>query len=153
MQLEKVVGKNAATEISNNATTLARQESQHDLDSPTSPYNFWTGHINSGPTFVRSDSILAADDDYVPYDTPAISKYGPISRMPKDGNGLNQSVQASYRDANLSSSMRRPVSSGSPVTSWFINNNNHFHQGGVPSIVVPPTSGINEGYLTYGNGK
>lgn len=48
LQLEKVVGKNAATEISNNATTLARQESQHDLDSPTSPYNFLINHVNSG---------------------------------------------------------------------------------------------------------
>lgn len=95
-QLEKVVGKNAATEISNTASSLARQESQHDLDSPTSPYNFWTGQINSGPTFVRSDSILAADDDCVPYDCPTISKFGPISRMHKD-NGINQS--APYRDS------------------------------------------------------
>ncbi|CAG9761632.1 unnamed protein product [Ceutorhynchus assimilis] len=135
-QLEKVVGKNAATEISNNATTMARQESQHDLDSPTSPYNFWTGQINSGPTFVRSDSILAADDDYVPYDAPAISKFGPISRMPKDTN-----QGPAFRD-------RRPVSSGSPVTSWFFNNNNHFHQGTMPPIMVPTTT---EGYLTYGS--
>lgn len=30
--------------------------------------------------FVRSDSILT-DDDYVPFDAPAQSKYGPISRM------------------------------------------------------------------------
>lgn len=95
-QLEKVVGKNAATEISNTASNLARQESQHDLDSPTSPYNFWSGQINSGPTFVRSDSILAADDDCVPYDYPTINKYGPISRMHKD-NGISQS--APYRDS------------------------------------------------------
>lgn len=102
-QLEKVVGKNAATEISNTASSLARQESQHDLESPTSPYNFWTGTIsgavNSGPTFVRSDSILAADDDYVPYDAPAISKYGPISRMHKD-NGINQAVPSSFRETS-----------------------------------------------------
>lgn len=53
-----------------------------------------------GPTFVRSDSILAADDDYVPYDGPAVSKFGPISRMPKDGNGISQPMQmgASFRD-------------------------------------------------------
>ncbi|XP_066254234.1 roquin-1 isoform X1 [Euwallacea similis] len=156
VQLEKVVGKNAATEISNNASTLARQESQHDLDSPSSPYNFLIGQINSGPTFVRSDSILAADDDYVPYEGPAISKFGPISRMPKDGNGLSQSVQMSapYREGNLSSNLaRRPLSSGSPVASWFINNNNHYHQNAIPSghtIVVPPSPGVSEGYVTYG---
>lgn len=92
-QLEKVVGKNVATEISNTASSLARQESQNDLDSPKSPYTFWTGAITSGPTFVRSDSILAADDDYVPYDPPTIGKYGPISRMHKD-NVINQSIPA-----------------------------------------------------------
>lgn len=96
-QLEKVVGKNAATEISNTASNLARQESQNELDSPKSPYTFWTGAITSGPTFVRSDSILAADDDYVPYDPPSIGKYGPISRMHKD-NVLNQTYQAPYME-------------------------------------------------------
>lgn len=94
-QLEKVVGKNTATEISNTASNLARQESRNDLDSPKSPYTFWTDAITSGPTFVRSDSILAADDDYVPYDPPAIGKYGPISRMHKD-NVISRSVPTSY---------------------------------------------------------
>ncbi|KAL1517695.1 hypothetical protein ABEB36_001430 [Hypothenemus hampei] len=152
LQLEKVVGKNAATEISNNATTLARQESQHDLDSPTSPHNFWTGHINSGPTFVRSDSILAADDDYVPYDSPAISKFGPISRMPKDGNGINQSVQSSFRDASLQGNIsRKPASSQSPVTSWLINNNSHYHQNAIPSHTYMVQSSGNDGYYAYGS--
>lgn len=105
-QLEKVVGKSAATAISNSASNLARQESQTDMDSPTSPYSFWSGHINSGPTFVRSDSILT-DDDYVPYDAPCVSKYGPISRMHKDSLGVNTSapVSASYRDGSMSTSM------------------------------------------------
>lgn len=97
LKLEKVVGKNAATEISNTASNLARQESQNDLDSPKSPYTFWTGGVPSGPTFVRSDSILAADDDYVPYDPSAIGKFGPISRMHKD-NVINQSVSNSYME-------------------------------------------------------
>lgn len=100
-QLEKVVGKNAASEISTMASNMARQEQVQDLDSPSSPCSW---QIPSGPTFVRSDSILTADDDYVPYDSPAISKYGPISRMPKD-NGLSQSLQASFREPSLSSSM------------------------------------------------
>ncbi|KAJ8981205.1 hypothetical protein NQ317_014849 [Molorchus minor] len=150
-QLEKVVGKNAATEISNTASNLARQESKHDLDSPTSPYNFWTGQINPGPTFVRSDSILAADDDYVPYDPPAISKYGPISRMHKD-NGMSQQVPAPYRDS--ASLVRRPVSSASPVASWYYNNNSHYHQAPIPAghtIVGPPGTGMGEGYVTYGS--
>lgn len=99
-QLEKVVGKNAAIAISNTASTLARQES-YDLDSP---YTFWSGQINSGPTFVRSDSILK-DDEYVPYEAPCVNKYGPISRMPKDNVAGNQSVTSQFHDPNLSSSM------------------------------------------------
>lgn len=99
--MEKVVGKNAAAAISNSATNLARQEShQHDLDSPTSPY-YWPTHINSGPTFVRSDSILA-DDDFVPYEAPCVSKYGPISRMHKDNVGIGQMHAPSQ---NLSANM------------------------------------------------
>ncbi|CAH1367477.1 unnamed protein product [Tenebrio molitor] len=148
-QLEKVVGKNVATAISHNATSLARQESQHDLDSPTSPYTFWTGHTNSGPTFVRSDSILAADDDYVPYDSPAISKYGPISRMHKDNGQVS-----SFRDGSMSSPlMRRPLSSASPVTSLYYNNNPpQFHQGSIPpghAIVGHPASSIGSPQLIY----
>lgn len=99
-QLETIFGKTATTVISNTATNLARQES--DLDSPTSPYSFWS-HISTGPTFVRSDSILA-EDDYVPYDAPCVSKYGPISRMHKD-NAVNQSLPTSYKDGNLTTSM------------------------------------------------
>ncbi|KAG5870919.1 hypothetical protein JTB14_004140 [Gonioctena quinquepunctata] len=148
-QLEKVVGKNAATEISNTASTLARQESQHDLDSPTSPYNFWSGQINSSvPTFVRSDSILTPDDDYVPYDSPSISKYGPISRMQKD-NGMSQS--GGFRDT--SSMLRRPVSSASPVASYYFNNNSHYHQAPIPaghSLVGPPGS---DGWFQYVSGS
>ncbi|XP_057661513.1 roquin-1 isoform X1 [Diorhabda carinulata] len=147
-QLEKVVGKMAAAEISNHANTLARQESQHDLESPTSPYNFWTPHITSGPTFVRSDSILAADDDYVPYDSPAISKFGPISRMHKD-NGITQPGGQQFRDNQAM--VRRPVTSASPVSPWFYNNNNHYHQAPMPTahpMVGPPGS---EGYVTYGS--
>lgn len=95
-QLEKVVGKNVATAISTTASNLARQESQ-EIDSPTSAYQFWTGHVPApGPSFVRSDSILA-DDDYVPYDAPCVSKYGPISRMHKDNTSLSQ---VSFRDGS-----------------------------------------------------
>lgn len=141
-QLEKVVGKNAATEIQTMASNLARQESQQDLDSPASPCSW---HISPGPTFVRSDSILTSDDDYVPYDTPAISKYGPISRMPKDN-------QASYRDpTTISSSLiRRTVSGNNPPNpSWFFNNN--FHQSTIPTLMTAPNNGLNADTVLYGS--
>lgn len=118
-QLEKVVGKRAATAISNSATTQAKQDAVPSGDfEGTPPYFFWTGNINSGPTFVRSDSILKAEDDYVPFDTP-ISKYGPISRMSKDNITNTQSVQVSstFGDNTISTPMvRRPVSAPSPIT-------------------------------------
>ncbi|XP_017769975.1 PREDICTED: roquin-1 isoform X3 [Nicrophorus vespilloides] len=150
-QLEKVVGKNKATAISNSASNFARQESAHDLDSPTSPYSFFTS-INPGPTFVRSDSILA-DDDYVPYDAPCVSKYGPISRMHKDNVSMNQSVQvpASFRDGSITASLgRRPVSAASPVTPFFFNHQQaaitgHHH----PLMGAPPTN-MGDGYITIG---
>lgn len=128
--LEKVVGKNAATAISNDATTLARQESQIDMDSPSSPYSFLPPHMNTGPTFVRSDSILTPDDDYVPYDSPSINKYGPISRMHKDNN-LSQST--SFRDSSLPSNLtHRPMSSGSPLASLYYNNNPQIYPPNIP---------------------
>lgn len=113
-QLEKVVGKRAATVISNTASTQAKQESSSLGDfEGTPPYVFWTENINTGPTFVRSDSILKAEDDYVPFDTP-ISKYGPISRMSKDNITNSQSVQVSstFGDNTISTSM---------VSSFFYN--------------------------------
>lgn len=147
-QLEKVVGKNAATAISNSATNLARQETQHhDLDSPTSPY-YWPSHISTGgPTFVRSDSILA-DDEYVPYEAPCVSKYGPISRMHKDNVSMGAAAAAQFREnANL---MRRPVSAASPV-AWLYNTQ-QLHQAALAAAaaghtVMPDTTG----YITIGS--
>ncbi|XP_049818439.1 uncharacterized protein LOC109604845 isoform X3 [Aethina tumida] len=152
-QLEKVVGKNAANKISTNASTLARQESMQDLDSPTSPYSsFFSTHIfNTGPTFVRSDSILTADDDYVPYDSTTISKYGPISRMAKDNGMTQQMPMSTFGDGPMSSSLiRKPVPSPSPVTNYFYNNNSQYHQGTIPHTVLgPPMGGMNDGFGTY----
>ncbi|KAK9882382.1 hypothetical protein WA026_020904 [Henosepilachna vigintioctopunctata] len=128
--LEKVLGKSAASAISNDAIMLARKESQNDVEIPMSPSNFLPPHLNSGPTFVRSDSILTPDDDYVPYDSPAINKYGPISRMHKDNN-LNQPT--SYRDINVHPNMvHRPLSSGSPLTSLSYNNNPQMYSSNIP---------------------
>lgn len=99
-QLEKVVGKNKATAISNTATNNARQE--HEMENSGSPFNFNTSISHSGPTFVRSDSILT-DDDYVPYDGGnTAGKYGPISRMPKDNMCMPSNVSMSqFRDPNM----------------------------------------------------
>ncbi|XP_018335497.1 roquin-1 [Agrilus planipennis] len=150
-QLEKVFGKNAATAISNNASTLARQDSfEHD-----SPYSFWTGHVNSGPTFVRSDSILK-DDEYVPYDAPCISKFGPISRMQKENNNSSQNViSTQFRDNAITTSMvHGPVSTPSPVTSWYYSSGQPYHQTTIPAghpYVTSSGAGLGDGYYTIGS--
>lgn len=140
------MGKNAATAISNTATNLARQES-HDLDSPTSSYTFWTGH--SGPTFVRSDSILA-DDDYVPYDAPCVSKFGPISRMHKDN--VSQQMGGGFRESGL---VRRPVGAGGNVAPFYYNSSQQqFHQAALAAghaLVAPPGAGLGDGYIAIGS--
>lgn len=150
-QLEKMVGKDAAFEISTSAHNLARQESQIDPESPLLPASGWT--FTPGPTFVRSDSILAADDSDVPYDPPSISKFGPISRMQKD-NGLAQQLSGNFRDGSLPSSANHlPLSTANPGNNhWYLNNNGYF-QNALPghTVVGPPGNGLNEGYFTYGS--
>ncbi|XP_022906041.2 roquin-1 [Onthophagus taurus] len=134
-QLENIFGKSATTVISNTATNLARQES--DLDSPTSPYTFWT-HVNTGPTFVRSDSILA-DDDYVPVEAPGVSKYGPISRMHKD-NGQS----TGYKDG-ATSLLRKAVTSENSLTPYYFNNPQF---SGLPQgHPLVGGSGVGDGYI------
>jgi len=71
----------------------------------------------------RSDSVMA-DDEFIPFDPPIVSKYGPISRMSKTILRPNSSVQvsASFGDGTISTPMvRRPVPAASPVASWYFN--------------------------------
>jgi RING finger/CCCH-type zinc finger protein len=65
-----------------------------------------------------------ADDEFIPFDPPIVSKYGPISRMSKTILRPNSTVQvsASFGDGTISTPMvRRPVPAASPVASWYLN--------------------------------
>lgn len=153
-QLEKVVGKTAASIISNSATTQAKQDSSPvgGFDG-AAPYYFCMGQMNTAPTFVRSDSILKAEDDYVPFDTPCVSKYGPISRMPKDNVGGSQTVQVSstFGDNTISTPMvRRPVSAPSPVPSWYVTNSPNL-QAALNSghTIISPSVKVKDGYILH----
>lgn len=101
----------------------------------------------------RSDSIMA-DDEFIPFDPPIVSKYGPISRMSKTILRPNSSVQvsASFGDGTISTPMvRRPVPAASPVASWYFNA----AQAAIASgrhIIGPPSSGLGDGYITIGHG-
>lgn len=176
-QLEKVVGKSAASAISSSACSQARVTTSFpntENDVCTSTYSIWTsggilhtgrgngsqvGHISTTehPTaFYRSDSILT-DDEFIPFDPPIVSKYGPISRMSKTILRPSSSVQvsSSFGDGTISTPMvRRPVPAASPVASWYINPS----QGYPPPlpasahIVGPASAGLGDGYITIGHG-
>lgn len=121
-QLEKVVGKNAVSAISNRGGG-----NNGNGGNPNDDFSIWSNSL--GPTFVRSDSILM-DDDYVPFEAPVnVSKYGPISRM----NSKQTNVQSPFGDTTISTSMlrTRPVSAttASPP-SWYLNQNAITNQDG-----------------------
>ncbi|XP_044734372.1 roquin-1 [Chrysoperla carnea] len=144
-QLEKVVGKNAATAISHSATNQARV-----LPTPTdteNSFSIWTSNNSLGPTFVRSDSILM-DDEYVPFEAPCVSKYGPISRMNKSP-GHSVQVSSPFGENTISTSMtRRPVPAPSPVSNWYLTNAANQNM----QTIAPPTAGLGDGYITIGHG-
>nr|CAD7195466.1 unnamed protein product [Timema douglasi] len=191
LQLEKMVGKSAASAITSSAVCQTRVTTSfpnsHDHVC-TSTYSIWTsggilhtgGKVSQGaghhqhlpvlghtttPIYTRSDS-LQADDEFIPFDPPHVSKYGPISRMSKSVLRPSSSVQASstFGDATISTPMvRRPVPAVSPVASWFFNNSQVSDMlvrlAGCPAsqlaaghIVGPTTTGLGEGYITIGHG-
>ncbi|PSN35868.1 hypothetical protein C0J52_11651 [Blattella germanica] len=180
-QLEKVVGKSAASAISSSASSQARVTPvfpSTDNQANTSTYSIWTsgGILHTGrggnsqvshiaaaghPTLYRSDSILA-DDEFIPFDPPIVSKYGPISRMSKTILRPNSSVQvsASFGDGTISTPMvRRPVPAASPVASpvatWYFNAAQGYPAtalAGGRHIIAPPSAGLGDGYITIGHG-
>ncbi|XP_067001149.1 roquin-1 [Anabrus simplex] len=181
-QLEKVVGKSAASAISSSACSQARVTTSFpntEKDVCTSTYSIWTSggilhtgrgsgsqvsHITTAghpTTLYRSDSILA-DDEFIPFDPPIVSKYGPISRMSKTILRPSNSVQvsASFGDGTISTPVvRRPVPAASPVASWYYNNAQGYPTAlpssalaGSHHIVAPPSAGLGDGYITIGHG-
>ncbi|PNF24679.1 hypothetical protein B7P43_G17554 [Cryptotermes secundus] len=173
-QLEKVVGKSAASAISSSATSQARVTSAFpctENQANTATYSIWTsgGILHTGrggnsqvshiaaaghpAALYRSDSIMA-DDEFIPFDPPIVSKYGPISRMSKTILRPNSSVQvsASFGDGTISTPMvRRPVPAASPVASWYFNA----AQAAIASgrhVIGPTSAGLGDGYITIGHG-
>lgn len=95
--------------------SLKQQQQQQQLQQQSKSSNnninrspvdltYVTGQNNSSEMgrdiFVRSDSILT-DDDYVPFEAPAQSKFGPISRMTAK-TGLYPSNKIDDSSANQS---------------------------------------------------
>lgn len=180
-QLEKVMGKSAASAISNSACSQARETTAFptmEKDVCTSTYSIWTSggilhtgrgngsqvsHIASAghpATLYRSDTLLP-DDEFIPFDPPIVSKYGPISRMSKTILRPSNTVQvsASFGEGTISTPVVcRPVPAASPVASWYFNAS----QGPVPSSALSNThpvmsSGsssttLGDGYITIGHG-
>ncbi|XP_046391150.1 roquin-1 isoform X1 [Ischnura elegans] len=180
-QLEKVVGKSAASAISSSASCQARATtSLLNVDNQvcTSTYSIWTSggifhtgmgsnsqvsHVttNGPPTTLYRAETSLVDDDFIQFDPQIVSKYGPISRMSKTILRPSNSVQASssFGDSTISTPMvRRPVPAASPVASWYYNNTQGF-PGPIPTaplpaghIVATPNSSLGDGYITIGHG-
>uniref|UniRef100_A0A1B6ECM0 RING-type E3 ubiquitin transferase n=1 Tax=Clastoptera arizonana TaxID=38151 RepID=A0A1B6ECM0_9HEMI len=155
-QLEKFAGK------TNNLS------SRHDPQACTSTYSIWNSggilHTTSGPNsqvshissgrpivYSRSDSIF--DDEFIPFDPPIVSKYGPISRAAAVAKGLlrpGSVVQSSapFGDATISTpGLRRPVPAPSPVATWLFNT-----PQGYPAATHLLTPQAADGYITIGHG-
>ncbi|XP_046410424.1 roquin-1 [Neodiprion fabricii] len=157
-QLENIVGKQSTTQAKTNNTTQG--------DPLTSNFSIWTNisgsqissssNINHGNNFHHSDSILL-DDEFVPFDAPPASKYGPISRVSKPlisqrHHRSPNPVQATALFGEGTPSVpRRPMPPVSPVTSWYYGHQPYAmgtNTGGQPV----PSSALGDGYITIGRG-
>ncbi|XP_012257083.2 roquin-1 [Athalia rosae] len=152
-QLENIVGKQTPVQLKTSNTSQG--------DQLTSNFSIWTtasgtqvpppSNINYGTTFHHSDSILL-DDEFVPFDTPPASKYGPISRVTKPLVRSPNAVQAStFFGEGTPTIQRRPMPSASPVTSWHYGHQQHA-MGGHSGVQPLAGSTFGDGYITVGRG-
>ncbi|XP_075229812.1 RING finger and CCCH-type zinc finger domain-containing protein roquin isoform X2 [Lycorma delicatula] len=132
----------------------------------TSTYSIWNGggilhtstgtnshvsHISSArPMLFRPDSVLT-DDEFVPFDFPIVSKYGPISRT-----AVRPALQtaAPFTDGTIATptpTLRRPLPAPSPVAAWVFNN-----PQGYPAtahiMAAPTPATLGDGFITIGHG-
>ncbi|KAJ9592634.1 hypothetical protein L9F63_015689, partial [Diploptera punctata] len=171
---KRVASKSLAALQQRKQEIISQLEKVGDNQANTSTYSIWTsgGILHTGrggnsqvshiaatghPALYRSDSIVT-DDEFIPFDPPIVSKYGPISRMSKTILRPNSSVQvsASFGDGTISTPMvRRPVPAASPVASWYFNATQAYPATALASgrhIIAPPSAGLGDGYITIGHG-
>lgn len=154
-QLEKVVGK------------CATPSTRADNQVCTSTYSMWNSggisHTGSGnssqvshisstrPVLYRSESTLT-DDEFIPFDPPVVSKYGPISRAAAKALLQPSSVQsaAPFGDLTISTpGLRRPVPAPSPVATYLFNTPQGYSAA---AHLVAQQSALGEGFITIGHG-
>uniref|UniRef100_A0A1B6FIC8 RING-type E3 ubiquitin transferase n=1 Tax=Cuerna arida TaxID=1464854 RepID=A0A1B6FIC8_9HEMI len=140
-----------------------------DTQTCTSTYSMWNSggilHTTSGPNsqvslassyrpiLYRSDSVLT-DDEFIPFEPPIVSKYGPISRAAAAAAKAlmrPQAVQSSavFGEATISTpGLRRPVPAPSPVAPAWPPQFNGYQQ----QTLVSPATGSLSDYITIGHG-
>ncbi|XP_073975142.1 RING finger and CCCH-type zinc finger domain-containing protein roquin isoform X2 [Rhodnius prolixus] len=132
-KLEKVVARcnnnPVRNDVQSNATNYSVWNSSNVMHSPLiePQANSISG---ARPMLFRSDSILT-EEEFIPFDPPVISKFGPISR---DGTKFGANT---FSDTN-SSRLCNPV-------TWVFNA----PQGSFPAHVMQPSR---EGYITVSPG-
>ncbi|XP_043286038.1 roquin-2 [Venturia canescens] len=151
-QLENIVGKPSPQQMKMN----------YDIQSNQNPnYSIWTNnpqmaqgsHINYGTNYRRSDAMLF-DDEFVPFEAPPASKYGPISRVSKTLMRPNNGIQGSaiYGDAMAPSLQTlRPIPTSSPIAPWYYGHQPFATINANGEVQTVPNHGIGDAYIALGH--
>lgn len=131
-QLETIVGKEATHQM---ATQIANGEELSKPQEFTSTYSIWTSGadfyiapkglekpyepVTGYRTFAaRKEEGKGGKDDFIPFDPPLVSRFGPISRMSRTviqpANPIQSSV-SSATETTTTPTVRRPVPAISPM--------------------------------------
>lgn len=130
-QLETIVGKEATHQV---ATRIANGEEPNKPQEFTSTYSIWTSGADfyiapkglekpyepaaGYRTFAARKEEGKGKDDFIPFDPPLVSRFGPISRMSRTviqpANPIQSSV-SSATETTTTPTVRRPVPAISPM--------------------------------------
>lgn len=149
-QLEKVVGKQLANAISSQVRISHMLNVDGQLCGPPPCWGagdvvdgHMTTHLNAQ---INRPNTLLSDDEFVPYEGPAMSKFGPISRMTKT---LMQPGNPYMESPLPGPGSRQPVPSSSPMASMLLHN-----VQGYPSnshILTAQSTAGGDSFITIGH--
>lgn len=97
------------------------------------------------------------DDQFIPFDPPVVSKYGPISRVAKTILRSTNPIQVNSSCGGSTVStciVRKPLPVASPLPTWYNNGAiiGYPAQGGPPIVAQEPESGGFVGNVSGGTG-
>ena len=160
-QLENVVGKPSSQQQQQHQQQQQQIKKSYDVQgNPLSTkYSIWTNapqitssalHLNYSNNYRRMDTMVF-DDEFVPFETPPASKYGPISRLSKSLVRSSSGVQDTtiYGDA-LAQSVQT-IGTPNPVASWYYGNQPYATVNAKGVVQNVGKSRLSEAYITPGH--